>query len=59
MSSLLAADKEFAYCQVARRAYGAGRGVRAGRRRAMAGHAACRGGLDCTYSGQGRGRSAP
>ena len=41
MSSLLVADKEVAPCRVERRAYGAGRGVRAGRREAAGDCGAC------------------
>eukprot|EP00964_Phaeocystis_antarctica_P099215 scaffold65076_cov53-Phaeocystis_antarctica.AAC.1 len=45
---------------VERGAYGAGcSATEGGRRRAIAAHAACRGGLDCNLWGQGTGRSAP
>eukprot|EP00964_Phaeocystis_antarctica_P102553 scaffold67892_cov48-Phaeocystis_antarctica.AAC.2 len=60
MSSLLALDREFAPCRVARRACGAGRGAarEGGRRRATAAKAACRGGLDCRLeAGHGEERT--
>eukprot|EP00964_Phaeocystis_antarctica_P010223 scaffold5611_cov48-Phaeocystis_antarctica.AAC.5 len=60
MSSLLASDKEFAFCRVARRAYSEVRfaGWEAGGRQAIAVHVACRGGAAIADWGQGTGRSA-
>eukprot|EP00964_Phaeocystis_antarctica_P045980 scaffold26514_cov53-Phaeocystis_antarctica.AAC.3 len=61
MRSLLALDKEFVFCRVARRAYDAGRAAsqEAGGPRALEAQAACRGGLDCRFgAGQGAERTA-
>eukprot|EP00964_Phaeocystis_antarctica_P055720 scaffold32796_cov48-Phaeocystis_antarctica.AAC.1 len=61
MSSLLALDREFAPCRVARRAYGARQGVarKGGRRRATAAQAGRRGECDCRLgAGHGEERTS-
>ena len=58
MSSLLALDKEFAFCRIERghTVRGEVRGPwEADARRATAAHAACRGGLDCRLGGRAGG----